>query len=196
MAGPRQWATLAAGELSAGVASGLVPVGASGRVSVKVLGRYHFDRDLVPGRRPTNLDVSFATAHASKGLEADYVVVVNMITGSYGFPSNIADDPVLCLAMPAPEIFPHAEERRLLYVALTRARREVVLLTTAGRISPFVVELIDGGYGTKVQLLGAGSAGAEVCPECGKGTMVRRKGRWGTFLACSAFPASRHTQRL
>lgn len=196
MAGPRQWATLAAGELSAGVASGLVPVGASGRVSVKVLGRYHFDRDLVPGRRPTNLDVSFATAHASKGLEADYVVVVNMITGSYGFPSNIADDPVLRLAMPVPEAFPHAEERRLLYVALTRARREVALLTTAGRMSPFVVELLDGSYGAKVELIGAGSNGVEVCPECGKGTMVRRKGRLGAFLGCSAFPACRYTQRL
>ena len=183
-------------ELSAGVTAGLVPVGASGRAGVKVLGRYHFDRDLLPGRRAANLDVSFATVHASKGLEADYVVVVNMTTGSHGFPSNIADDPVLRLAMPVPEAFPHAEERRLLYVALTRARREVALLTTAGRMSPFVVELLDGSYGAKVELIGAGSNGVEVCPECGKGTMVRRKGRLGAFLGCSAFPACRYTQRL
>ena len=44
--------------------------------------------------------------------------------------------------MPAPESFAHAEERRLFYVALTRARQEVTIITSPSRISPFVVELL------------------------------------------------------
>jgi DNA helicase-4 len=66
-----------------------------------------------------------------------------MTTGTYGFPSNIADGPVLDLAMPATESFPNAEERRLFYVALTRARREVTIITSPSRMSPFVTELLD-----------------------------------------------------
>lgn len=46
-----------------------------------------------------------------------------------GLPSKVEDDPLLALAMPAPERYPHAEERRLFYVALTRTRRSVLLLT-------------------------------------------------------------------
>jgi DNA helicase-4 len=59
----------------------------------------------------------------------------NLTTGTYGFPSDIADDPVLHLAMPSPDTFTHAEERRLFYVALTRGRREVTLITPTQRIS-------------------------------------------------------------
>jgi DNA helicase-4 len=109
--------------------------------------------------------------HGSKGLEADYVVIPGMTTGTHGTPSNIRDDVVLRLAMPAPESFAHAEERRLLYVALTRARREVVLLTPPDRMSPFVVELLKNPL---VSLSGSEVNPVELC-ECGQGTMVRQK---------------------
>jgi DNA helicase IV len=112
--------------LSAAMANGSVPGGRDGMVSVDVLGRHRFDRDVLPSYPPPNL-VTFRTVHGSKGLEADYIVIAGMTTGSYGFPSTIAEDPVLDLAMPAPESFPRAEERRLFYVALTRARRAVCL---------------------------------------------------------------------
>ena len=81
--------------------------------------------------------------HGSKGLEADYIVIPGLSTGTYGFPSAIADDPVLDLAMPAPEAFPRAEERRLFYVALTRARRAVVLISHPRKMSPFVIEILE-----------------------------------------------------
>ena len=113
-------------------------------------------------------------------LEADYIVLPGMTTGTYGFPSNIADDPVLDLAMPAPESFAHAEERRLFYVALTRARRGATLITSPQRMSPFVVELLDDPH---VTVTGDSDAPVEVCSLCGQGTMVERKGRFGPFLA-------------
>ena len=96
---------------------------------VFVLGRYRFDRDLVPAEIPTNLDVSFSTVHTSKRLEADYFTVPNTAVGTGGFPSEIEDDPVLDLAMTESDTFLHAEERRLFYVALTRARLTAVLIS-------------------------------------------------------------------
>ena len=92
-------------DLSAAVADGSIPSERSGTVSVDVLGRYGFERDVLPRHLPSNLHVTFRTVHGSKGLEADYIVIPGMTTGTYGFPSNIADDPVLDLAMPAPESF-------------------------------------------------------------------------------------------
>ena len=70
--------------------------------------------------------------HRSKGLEADYAVALGLCSGKYGFPSEIADDPLLDLALAAPEAHPNAEETRLLYVAIVRARRQDYLLTEAG----------------------------------------------------------------
>jgi DNA helicase-4 len=179
--------------LSAAVADGSVPSDSSGRVSVDVLGRYGFERDVLPRRPPSNLHVTFRTVHGSKGLEADYIVVPGMTTGKYGFPSNIADDPVLDLAMPAPESFAHAEERRLLYVALTRARRGVTLITPPQSMSPFVVELLDD---PRVTVTGDSGTPVEVCAKCRRGTMVKRNGKFGPFLACSTFPACNHTRSL
>lgn len=159
-------------------------------VSVDVLGRYRIDRQFLPNQRFTRIDANFRTVHGSKGLEADHVILPNMTAGSYGFPSRISDDPVLRFAMADDDGFPFSEERRLFYVALTRARRGVTLFTVAGQESPFVVELIgmpgvvvadDGGPGEPVQ----------ACPACGKGTLVRRSGRYGAFLGCSRFPACR-----
>ncbi|MGN6330702.1 MAG: UvrD-helicase domain-containing protein [Motilibacteraceae bacterium] len=164
------------------------------RVSVDVLGRYGFDRDLVPASRHPGLQLTFRTAHGSKGLEADYVLLPNVTDGVHGFPSGIQDDPVLGLAMVDPDPHPHAEERRLFYVALTRARREVTLLTVVGHESPFVVELLEDG------LLDVGSAEAgpapEVCPTCRKGVLVQRNGKYGPFVGCSTFPRCGFTRKI
>ena len=66
-----------------------------------------------------------------------------------GFPSEIVDDSLLDLVLPEPEGFEHAEERRLFYVALTRARHSVTILTDPEAPSAFVTELLeDKAYGT------------------------------------------------
>jgi hypothetical protein len=83
------------------------------------------------------------------------------------------DDPLLQLAMAAPDSLPYAGERRLFYVALTRARRSVLLLTRAGHESPFLIELIQAKA-----LRVHSSAGADItpvtCPQCKKRIMRQR----------------------
>ncbi|GAA5165923.1 3'-5' exonuclease [Ornithinimicrobium tianjinense] len=158
-------------------------------VSVDVLGRYNQDRSLMPRVSPRGVRLAFRTIHSAKGLEADYVVVPNLSAGSYAFPSRIADDPVLALAITEGDSYPHAEERRLFYVALTRARRGVLLISPEHNPSPFVTELIQDGL---VQDVGPRPV-ATPCPGCRVGVLRPRSGRTGHFWGCSTFPACTYT---
>ncbi len=76
--------------------------------------------------------LTLATAHATKGLEFDHVIVVGMEVGR--FPSaravSQAEDPARA----------YEEERRLGYVAWTRARRSLTLLYDPAVPSPFLLE--------------------------------------------------------
>lgn len=83
------------------------------------------------------LDIQSLTIHRSKGLEADHVVILRAASGRLGFPSEIVDDSLLDLVLPEPEQFEHAEERRLFYVALTRARQSVTILVDREAPSAF-----------------------------------------------------------
>lgn len=175
------------------VESGTVPPARTGRIVVFVLGRYNNDEQYVPPdwkvRFGHCLDVTFGTVHGSKGLEADYVILPSMV--KRGFPSSKQDDPVLLLAMPDGDDHPFAEERRLFYVALTRARRSVALFTQAGKVSDFVVELVREGHLTLTDVSGE-PVEVTVCPQCGQGVMVRRVSNFGPWYACSNFPTCRH----
>ena len=99
--------------------------------SVLLLGRYRDSRkvlqeaDIPPRLRGL---VRFRTVHSAKGLEADFVVVLDLIDKRRGFPSRVEDDPLLDLEAPPTEIFLDAEERRVFYVALTRGRRGAWLI--------------------------------------------------------------------
>lgn len=116
-----------------------------GPSSVLILGRYRYLEPNVADlqRKFPRLRISFKSVHASKGLEADHVVLLNVDSGRMGFPSEIVDDPLLTLVSPEGEPFEHAEERRLMYVAMTRARHTLTILASKSRPSPFVSELLD-----------------------------------------------------
>jgi len=162
--------------------------------TVLILGRYNHDREHFP-KAPSNERIRFITVHGSKGLEADHVIVASMTSETLGFPSRVEDDPVLQLALPDPEPFLFAEERRLFYVALTRARKSVTLLTELGRESTFITELVRD-YKVPVSNFQGEEANVEVCPGCGRGTLVQRKGPWGLFLGCSTFPACKFKLKI
>ena len=143
-----------------------------------LLGRYRHLRprnlDALPKQYP-GLRFTWMTVHRSKGLEADYAVVIGLGSGKYGFPAEIADDPLLDLVLAAPEPHSNAEERRLLYVAITRARRQVYLLADGSPPSEFVTELIDGGY--DVEVFGRPPEGDVSCPRCTAGRLERARER-------------------
>jgi DNA helicase-4 len=167
------------------------------RMAVFLLARYKLQRpgalEEWQGQFPM-LDITFRTAHSSKGLEADYVIVLGLHTGSFAFPSEINDDPLLQLVMPQAESFPNAEERRLFYVAMTRARNGVYLLGSRHSPSAFLTELVnDKGTGGKVRIerVASGSEGLtliETCPECRQGTLRKRTSKFGEFFGCSNYP--------
>lgn len=176
--------------LHATLVAGTRPPGRNGKVSVFILGRYKADRKHLPAnwRRQfgDRMEVSFSTIHKSKGAEADYVLIPGMTRG--GFPNQRMEDPVLALAMPGGDAYPFAEERRLFYVALTRARRAVVLWTVRGSRSAFIDELV-----ADRQLTVVSEAGLPVtdipCPGCKRGYIVTKAGKHGPFLGCTRFPA-------
>jgi len=181
-------------EIHAGVTDGSIPKGKNGKVSVLVLGRYRRDAAYL-GRwnhLEDRLDVRFLTMHGSKGLEADYVILPRVASGRSAFPSRRQDDPVMLLAMPDGDDFPHAEERRLFYVALTRACRSVLLITVEHRFSPFVVELVRDHRLEPVAVDGTPTH-TQVCPKCSEGVLVPRTGPHGSFMGCSRFPACTKT---
>jgi DNA helicase-4 len=118
----------------------------SGGTDVLFLGRYRSVRPAHLSELQANhpqLAIDFKTAHGSKGLEADHIIILRATSGRMGFPSEIIDDSLLDMVLPASEAFEHAEERRLFYVALTRARKSVTILTDKGSPSAFVRELVD-----------------------------------------------------
>lgn len=177
------------------MATGSIPSPRGGKASVFVLGRYNADEQCVPEQwRPAfgdRLDVKFATMHRSKGSEADYVVLPGMVRR--GFPNLRREDPVLSLAMPGGDSFYLAEERRLFYVALTRARRSVAMFTVRGQSSIFLDELVADRF---VQLT---DVNGEIihhrpCPACRRGALVQRNGRYGPFAGCTNYPNCRHTE--
>jgi DNA helicase-4 len=167
--------------------------------SVYILGRYNFNRDWVPDDDFPSLEITYKTIHGSKGLEADYVVVVNLEFGRHGFPSEIEDDPILNLAMSELETFEHAEESRLLYVALTRAKKQAFLVTKKDRDSMFAVELMSDSlvHVVTLDLTTSEKFPVRTCTECKKGVMMKRSSKkYGPFLGCSRFPKCIHTAKI
>ena len=153
---------------------------------VFLLGRYNFDikkishceflnfdyetnepRILMPER--PDLNIKFCSAHKSKGLQADYVFIINCRDATLGFPSQVKEKELIALARKTllqknsqtelensqkrkllNTIWKNlrltrdnglAEERRLFYVAMTRARKKIFFLSVKNKESSFICEL-------------------------------------------------------
>ena len=121
--------------------------------SVFLLGRYSFDDYYLSFRFASVKEgskffytiggrkIEFLTVHKSKGLEADYVIILQCNKDIYGFPTLISDDPVLAYVLTKRDNYPYSEERRLFYVAITRARAKTFVLYDERNPSVFVEEL-------------------------------------------------------
>lgn len=138
------------------------------------------------GMDTRRLDIQSLTVHRSKGLESDDVIVVGLEEGEAGFPAQRLDDPVMSLVLPELDAYDFPEERRLFYVALTRAKDRVFLLSDYFSPSQFTLELSQPKYGQWVQ----SPMGKDVfqCPECESSLnkIISKKGH--AFWGCSGYP--------
>ncbi len=108
---------------------------------ILLLARYHHLKPAALEKAATrwpHLQLDFMTIHASKGQQADYVIILGLQDGDDAFPASARESIMEQALLPQPEDFADAEERRLLYVALTRARLRVWLLFNKEQPSPFV----------------------------------------------------------
>lgn len=87
-----------------------------------------------------NPDIKYLTVHKSKGLEAENIILLNISDDIYGFPNKIKNYYLLDKINKCDEI-KYAEERRLFYVALTRTKNKIFILTPRKNPSIFIKEL-------------------------------------------------------
>lgn len=165
------------------------------RLKVLVLWRYNL-LDPFQGQPPQfkHIEISGLSFHRSKGLEADYTILLDVSEGDYGVPSRIEDDELLNLVIPRPETFVYAEERRLFYVALTRASRGTFLIYNRSKPSPYIAELCDIA-GEDLRFETVDGVRLRQCPKCVVGRLVERTIEDGTaVIGCSTHPSCKHTQ--
>lgn len=141
--------------------------------TIMLVGRYNYDAVSVGFKGQIQNDFSkinvriagrelfFLSVHSAKGLEADHVILINCNDGAYGFPSLIEDDPILNFVLSKKETYPFAEERRLFYVAITRAKKHSYVLYDREHPSQFV-----GEFAFKLPV------GSYVCPKCLEGIVT------------------------
>ena len=86
-----------------------------------------------------NKNIRFLTVHKSKGLEEENIIILNVVDSVLGFPNKIKSNNVLNYLR---NYNYFEEERRLFYVALTRAKEKVFIFTKRNQESIFIKELL------------------------------------------------------
>ena len=179
--------------------------------SVLMLGRYRSDLNLLSRNdrdgllqidehsskitflEKPDMDIEFMTVHKSKGLQRDFVFLLCCSGGLKGFPSAIPDEPLLGLLLPEVERMPHAEERRLFYVAMTRCKKKLFFVVDQTRPSRFMYELHD----RICPNIFRGVKLPPQCPNCGEALRLRHAGSDPSraFYGCTGFPNCRFMQQ-
>ena len=105
--------------------------------ALRLLDRLEELRMLIAAKADVNSDVPFvlSTIHSSKGLEYDRVVLLDAFDGV------LPAKPEICCRTPE-DTRQYEEDRRLFYVAMTRARHKLVLFDCKTMPSVFVQEVI------------------------------------------------------
>lgn len=141
--------------------------------TVMLMGRYNYEVNVFPkscienNKHSKRAKVTYAgrtmefmSVHAAKGLEADHVLILNCSQDGGGFPSRVSDDPILGYVLSEIDDFEYSEERRLFYVAITRAKKHTHVLYNEDIPSVFVNEMLDDV-----------ESGQMKCPHCKKGRL-------------------------
>jgi DNA helicase IV len=157
---------------------------------ILILGRYNFDLDKSElnqlKEQYPDASLNFLTVHKAKGLEADHVIIINNKNHVLGFPSKIEDDEILTMVLSHEEGFDYAEERRLFYVALTRAKHTCHLIIP-NQESIFINELR-----RKKDLVVLhdfeDNQDRHSCPRCDGYLQLKTDQNGKEFFSCSNYP--------
>ncbi|MBK2029395.1 topoisomerase DNA-binding C4 zinc finger domain-containing protein [Francisella noatunensis] len=142
-------------------------------------------REVFDGFDLKDENVLYWTFHSSKGLEADYCIIVDLVDSPVGFPNYLQNPKVLDALLPELDNYKYSEERRLFYVAMTRAKKECHLIADIFSPSSFVVELVTQDYNLNIRSETFNKS-EKTCPKCGR-LLVIRKGKFKEFLGCSGW---------
>lgn len=142
--------------------------------------------------------MKFWTFHGSKGLEADYCILLGFFQGKTGFPNENKEEAVIEALLPTLDDYPHSEERRLFYVALTRAKKESYLIADVNAPSEFINELLSPQYKLDIVSDGFKSKYRKIfkCPVCSTGYFVLKAGKFGNFYSCTSGSVCRSSPRI
>lgn len=110
--------------------------------------------------------VPYKTIHAAKGLEARVVFIIGLTDGPGGFPDVWLEDRIYKVIKQSNLDSLLEEERRLFYVALTRAKDILFLITEKGRMSPFLKEIPDEYIQRTDMPFQSVVEEVRLCPEC------------------------------
>jgi DNA helicase-4 len=116
-----------------------------------------------------HLRLSRRTIHGAKGLEARAVFLIGLTEGKDGFPDVWLDDRIFQVVKETNHDMLLEEERRLFYVAITRAKEKLFLVTEKGKESSFIRE-IPQNYMVRTSVILANEPEIELaamCPKCG-----------------------------
>ena len=136
------------------------------------------------------MKLTYSTVHGSKGLEDDYVILINADDNRIGFPNKMEDDELLDMVLSHKSEYEYAEERRLWYVALTRTRNYTYIIANAENPSIFLKEIEDQCVVVNPNYSPEDKATEISCPHCKSGRLVLRTNESdGTkFYGCSNYP--------
>ena len=110
-----------------------------GNKQTLILGRNNKDRLQIPHIKA---NMKYLTIHASKGLESENTIIINLEDKYDSLPSKIKENEYLMYVKSKIDNFKYSEERRLFYVALTRCKNNDILLVKKDNPSVFIKELI------------------------------------------------------
>lgn len=102
---------------------------------------YENNKNRIISKKYPKLDIEFMTAHSSKGVGKDEVILINCSSGTWGFPCDKKYDPLLNMVIYNDITYEDAEERRLFYVALTRTKNRVYIIAPQYNPSRFLLEI-------------------------------------------------------
>lgn len=97
--------------------------------------------DLYKTLKKSGHKIQFKTIHSAKGLEAKVVFILGLHSNKGGFPDPWLQDKIYQVIKPSNYDHLLEEERRLFYVALTRAEDHLYLISQKGAASDFIRDI-------------------------------------------------------